>query len=85
MIQLGAQKNEKGLLVGQVELGSPAYQAGLRQYDFITKIDDKAVQKFSDLKSAVVKKGVGKKVRLNVLRQGKPPEFDVLVGESPQS
>lgn len=67
MEYLGLGDN-KGLLVMNVLLNSPAYKAGIRQYDLITHVDGKPALKFSTLKSAVLRKGVGKKIKLTILR-----------------
>ena len=75
-------KGKTGLLVAQVKLGSPAWNAGLRPYDFITNIDAKKAETFSDLKSAVVKRGVGNKLRISAIRSGKKKTFIVTIGEA---
>lgn len=85
MENLGFGKS-KGLLVINVVINSPAYKAGIRQYDLITHVDGKKAVKFSDLKSAVIRKGVGKKIRLTVLRNigGKSVKknIDIVIGEA---
>ncbi len=77
-------KGKKGLLIGRVVLRSPAWKAGLRSYDFITHVDGKPATSFSVLKGAVIRKGPGKKIRLKVLRNGKPMEFVVTIGKMPK-
>lgn len=74
---------KSGLLVGQVVIGSPAWKSGLRPYDFITTIDGKKAEKFSILKSAVVRKGVGKDLEITYLRDGKPKTVIVVIGKAP--
>ena len=73
----------KGLFVSEVELGSPAWKAGIRPYDFIVKIDSKKVKKFSDLKSKVVRKGPGKKLKIQAIREGRKRNFTIRIGERP--
>lgn len=84
MKELNLQGKE-GLLIAQVELGSPAWKAGVRPYDFITKVDDKPADKFSVLKSTVVRKGVGDEIKLTVIRDGKSRVFEVTIGKSPDT
>ena len=75
-------KNKSGLLVANVALGSPAWKAGVRPYDFITHIEGKQAKKFSQLKGAVVQKGVGSKLNVTVLRGGKFKKFTIKIGEA---
>ena len=70
----------KGLLVKQVQIGSPAWKAGIRPYDYITHIDGKSANKFSVLKSAVIRKGVGNSLRVRLLRNGKRRSFSIKIG-----
>ena len=77
-------KNKKGLFVGEVKLGSPAWKAGIRPYDFIIKIDDKTVTKFADLKSIIIQKGSGKKILITVIRKRKERKFYVVIGTYPK-
>lgn len=76
-------KGKTGLLVGQVMIGSPAWKAGIRPYDFITEIDGKAADKFSVLKTAVLRKGPGNSLSVKYLREGKPGSASIKIGEAP--
>lgn len=76
-------KGKTGLLVGQVVIGSPAWKAGVRPYDFITKVDGKAADKFSVLRNSVLRKGAGSTLAITLLRNGKPISLKVKVGETP--
>jgi len=73
-----------GLLVGQVVIGSPAFKAGIRTYDFITHVDGKVADKFSVLKSSVIAKGVGSEIEVVFLRDGKSINVHVKIAEAPQ-
>ena len=75
-------EDRSGLLVANVTLGSPAWKAGVRPYDFITHIDGKRAKKFSQLKGAVVQKGVGSNLQLTVLRGGSTKKFTIKIGEA---
>lgn len=75
-------KGKVGLLIGNVKIGSPAWKAGIRPYDFITHVDGKSAKKFSVLKKAVVRKGVGRKLKIKAMRSGKKRTFSLTIGES---
>ena len=75
-------ENKTGLLIANVTLGSPAWKAGIRPYDFITHIDGKVARKFSELKSVVIRKGVGGRMTLMVIRGGKKKSFKIKIGQA---
>ena len=78
--ELGLEK-KRGLLIHSVELGSPAFKAGLAAYDFITRIDGKKAKKFSDLKTAVLRKKIGDEIVLKIIRRAKRQTIKVKVHE----
>ncbi len=49
-----------GVIVTNVQTATPAEKAGLKQYDVITKIDDKEVSSGVELQSALYKKKSGR-------------------------
>ncbi len=71
----------KGALVAQVPPGTPAFQAGIRQYDVIVKINGQAVLKSKDVVNQVLALPVGEQVALTVLRDGKEIDFIVIVAD----
>ncbi len=72
--------NKAGLLIGDVKIGSPAWKAGIRPYDFVTHIDGKPAKQFSTLKRAVIRKGVGRKLIVRLWRSGKSKKVTVTIG-----
>ena len=80
--ELGLQ-DKKGLLVRDVVLNSPAMKAGLRQYDFITEVDGVVADKFTVLKSTVMRKGIGDVVQIKFIRSGKQEVVKVKIEEIP--
>ncbi|MDH5716145.1 MAG: trypsin-like peptidase domain-containing protein [Spirochaetia bacterium] len=72
-----------GLLVAQVVIGSPAWKAGIRPYDFITHVENKEAIKFSILKSAVIKKGVGGIIEMQLISEGKTKNAKIKIVEMP--
>lgn len=63
--------NDKGAEVSQVEKGSPAEKAGLKEGDIIQKMNDKAIENSKDLSSSVRNYKAGDKVKIEFLRGGK--------------
>ncbi|GBF78069.1 hypothetical protein PA598K_06672 [Paenibacillus sp. 598K] len=69
----------EGALVAQVLPGTPAFKAGIRQYDVIVKINGQAVEKSKDVVNQVLALPIGEKISLTVLRDGKETDFIVIV------
>ncbi len=65
-------EGEKGALVADVTKDSPAAKAGLKSGDIIMDFDGKEIQEMNYLPRLVAVTPVGKKVKINILRNGKP-------------
>jgi uncharacterized protein len=63
---------KQGVLVADVELGSPGFEAGVQRGDIIVKINDRAVNKVADLESYLKSAKKPGQLRVEVLRKGKP-------------
>ena len=61
----------KGVVVMQVENGSAADSAGLKQYDVITQLGDKKFTNTNTLKAALYKYKVGDSTKVTYYRNGK--------------
>ncbi|MHB0972436.1 MAG: S1C family serine protease [Thermoanaerobaculia bacterium] len=72
---------EAGVLVSEVEEGSPAASAGVRVGDVITAIDGKNVESSWDLRSAVRKKKDGEQVKVGIVRNGAPQNLVAIAQE----
>jgi Do/DeqQ family serine protease len=68
----GLPDEQRGVLVTRVMQASPAARAGLRKGDIITRIDDKDTLTAAHVVNAVGMAGSGKRVKLEVVRAGKP-------------
>jgi S1-C subfamily serine protease len=92
--------NEGGLLIQQVEAGSPAAEAGLRGAtrraiagvyqigiggDFIIAVDGSPVESNDALQRVLNRKRVGDGLDLTVYRGGRTQHLRVKVGEAPQT
>ncbi|MBF0549000.1 MAG: DegQ family serine endoprotease [Deltaproteobacteria bacterium] len=74
-------KDAKGALVASVGKDSPADKAGFKQGDVITSFDGKAVDEMNQLPIAVASTPIGKKAKVEIIRDSKPATLEVVVGE----
>ncbi len=81
---LGLEKPE-GAIVAQVSPGSPAAEGGIRSGDVIIAFNGKPISDSNDLVRAVSDAGVGKKVTVDLLRNGKRLTVSVTTAERPKS
>ncbi len=77
-------KEKDGVLVGQVHSGTGAEKAGLVSGDIIKSVDDKPVKNVNELVKEIQRKKVGQKVKLTVIRDGKPITIDVTTTAMPE-
>jgi serine protease Do len=70
-----------GALVGAVERGSPADKAGLKAGDVIVSFAGKAINRSGELLPLVSDTAPGTKVLVSVIRNGKPRDVAVTMGE----
>ncbi|HUT99629.1 MAG TPA: Do family serine endopeptidase [bacterium] len=80
---LGLDEAVKGALVGEVMSDTPAGEAGIKVGDVIVGMDGRAVSDANDLRNRVAAVRPGKKVRLELLRNGDEQAVTVTVGERP--
>lgn len=73
----------EGVLVVQVEPGSPADTAGIRQGDIIVRIGERPVDSEVDLFAYLRGQQPGQKVDLVIVRDGKEETVQVTLGERP--
>ena len=63
---------KQGVLVADVELGSPAFEAGIQRGDIILKANDRPINKVADLEPFFKNGKKSGQLRLEILRKGKP-------------
>jgi putative serine protease PepD len=79
----GEQPDNPGAVVGQVNPGTPAAEAGIRSGDVITKFDGKTIRNPSELSLAVLTKQPGDKVEIQLKRGGDTRTVTVELGTRP--
>ena len=75
----------KGVLVSEVLDGSPAKRGGLDRGDVILEYDRKPVESPSQLRNAVARTEVGKKVTIKYVRDKRMKTVDLAIDEQPKS
>jgi serine protease Do len=70
-----------GVLVADVEEGSPASRGGLERGDVIVRMDGKAVEDVGRFRNDVAELGSGARVELEVLRDKEQRKLEVTLGE----
>lgn len=76
---------QRGAFVSEVIPKSAAAEAGIKSGDVIVSLDGKAIHSFAELRAKVATAGAGKKVKMGLLREGKPMEVNVELQNSTQS
>ena len=83
MAQQFGLKSDKGALINQVTPGGPAEKAGLKMGDVVTAIDGRPVNNADDLTMAVIAKAPGSTVNLDIVRNSKPTQISITLGQRP--
>ncbi|GEL77876.1 S1C family serine protease [Tenuibacillus multivorans] len=74
---------KSGLVVAQVENGSPAEEGGLQQYDVITKINDQEVKTIIDLKTYIYNDvKINESIELTIYRNGEAQTVELTLDEA---
>lgn len=76
-------ENTEGALIAEVTKGSPAEKAGLKQGDIILKYNHQPVKDIGSLRNTVSMMKPGSSALLSILRNGKPLDLKVEIGEFP--
>ncbi len=78
-------KETKGVYIAKVYEGDPADEAGIKVGDVIIKINDKNIESSRDLSLIVAKSGVGEKINVQLIRNGKKKSIKVKLGKRPDN
>jgi S1-C subfamily serine protease len=77
------ESDQSGVIVAQLQPGSPAEKAGLKKGDRIVIAGDKEVKTFEDLTKALADCKPGDKLALKVLRASNEQTITVTLGDAP--
>ncbi|MFD1038323.1 S1C family serine protease [Virgibacillus byunsanensis] len=73
---------EGGMVVADVESGSPADRVGLQQFDIITKINDQEITSILDLRKYMYSEtSIGDSIEMEYYRDGKPQTVEMELTE----
>ena len=84
IIRLGLE-SPRGAYVHEALNGQPAQRAGIASGDIIIGFDGREVNSPFDLQTAVAASPVGKKVRIEFLRQQERQTVELALGEMPEN
>ncbi|EPI8973645.1 serine endoprotease DegQ [Escherichia albertii] len=76
---------QRGAFVSEVLPGSGSVKAGIKAGDIITSLNGKPLNSFAELRSRIATTEPGTKVKLGLLRNGKPLEVEVTLDTSTSS
>jgi serine protease Do len=86
--QIGAAYHlgtDHGVVVRQVEPGSPAAQAGVQAGDIITAVNGTQISTWDEFVRDVVQQKIGARVTLTIVRSGASHQISVTLGQRPTS
>ena len=75
---------DKGVYVFQIYIGGSADKAGLQRGDVILSVEGKEVNSVSEIRSEVMSKKIGDKVKVTYDRDGKENTVEITLQEIPQ-
>lgn len=81
--QLGIKENS-GIYVAEVAEGGPAEKGGMKKGDVIKSFEGKTVDSKFNLSQEVRDKGIGEKVQIGVIRDGKTVNLTITLAEAPE-
>lgn len=76
---VGIEKGKQGVIIEKVIPGTPAHIANFKALDEITKIDEEMISNPDGLIKAVRSKGIGNKVKITFVRNGKTLVKEVIL------
>lgn len=77
----GMDRNQRGVVVAEVQEGSAAARAEVKAGDVITRVDDKAVASAAELRNEIGLRRIGDTVSLSLLRDGRARTLKAKIAE----
>ncbi len=74
-------ESPRGFIIGNVEQGGPADEAGLKSGDVVVELNGNPVRNFYDFRIAIANSNPGTEVELGIFREGEEMSFTVELGE----
>ncbi|MBD0316144.1 MAG: Do family serine endopeptidase [Nitrospiraceae bacterium] len=74
----------KGAIVTDIQGKGSAERAGLRRGDVVVRFDGRDVMDSGQLRNLIAQAAIGSKHRLDLIREGKPLQVDLIVQEAPR-
>ncbi|MFD2117658.1 trypsin-like peptidase domain-containing protein [Paenibacillus yanchengensis] len=81
IVQQFGLKNVTGSIIVNVIYNSPAYKAGLKQYDIITSVNGTSYKTYPELQKAITELQVGEVAKFEIIRQGEVEVIEVEIGD----
>lgn len=72
---------ETGVYIAKISTDGPAIKTDLKTGDIITKVDEKTINKMSELREYIYRKNVGDEIVLTILRNKKEINVKIILGE----
>ena len=82
---LGLDEETKGVAITKVTEDSAAEKAGMKRYDVVVEFEGEKVKKANEFRNRIAMQKPGTRVKLVVLRDGKPKTLFVKLGEKTSS
>lgn len=80
--QFGVAPGE-GVVVADVVPDSPAERAGIQSGDVVVSVDGRPVHNTNELQTEIMYRGVGERVQVGIVRDGRELTLSVVLGERP--
>lgn len=77
-------ESAQGIIVSDVQDGTPADRAGLREGDIITTLNGKKIENYSKFRTDIATKNPGTNVKLGIIRDGDSKTLNVTLDELPE-
>jgi serine protease Do len=85
MAELLNLRNSEGVIVAQVEKGSPAEKAGIKNHDVLLKMNGRKIESYESLRNEIAMLSPGSRIVFQVLSDGNTSEIAVKLAERPMT